>query len=282
MKDILNFIIILSMSLLLASCGDDKDGINQPDPITGLTTEVFEESISLSWDVPNGEVKKYVIVYNPGDGLIDIVDPAITKYSIEKLKPGTDYEIDLYWVNNANVRSLASTVNVTIPQKEGVIEHIYVGDLLLPNQKAIDNLQLKYTSVTGKLRIGNGTSGSDITDVSMLANITEVGTNLEVDGNSLLGNLDFLKNLKKIGGNFWLRNPSLTNLNGLEGLTAVKLINIGIRSGNKSDKGNEKLTDLSALKPILTSLPTVSYHCEGNAYNPSVDDILNDRGSDSK
>ena len=98
MKDILNFIIILSMSLLLASCGDDKDGINQPDPITGLTTEVFEESISLSWDVPNGEVKKYVIVYNPGDGLIDIVDPAITKYSIEKLKPGTDYEIDLYWV----------------------------------------------------------------------------------------------------------------------------------------------------------------------------------------
>ena len=155
MKDILNFIIILSMSLLLASCGDDKDGINQPDPITGLTTEVFEESISLSWDVPNGEVKKYVIVYNPGDGLIDIVDPAITKYSIEKLKPGTDYEIDLYWVNNANVRSLASTVNVTIPQKEGVIEHIYVGDLLLPNQKAIDNLQLKYTSVTGKLRIGN-------------------------------------------------------------------------------------------------------------------------------
>ena len=112
MKDILNFIIILSMSLLLASCGDDKDGINQPDPITGLTTEVFEESISLSWDVPNGEVKKYVIVYNPGDGLIDIVDPAITKYSIEKLKPGTDYEIDLYWVNNANVRSLASTVNL--------------------------------------------------------------------------------------------------------------------------------------------------------------------------
>ena len=272
MKDILNFIIILSMSLLLASCGDDKDGINQPDPITGVTTEVFEESISLSWDVPNGEVKKYVIVYNPGDGLIDIVDPAITKYSIEKLKPGTDYEIDLYWVNNANVRSLASTVNVTIPQKEGVIEHIYVGDLLLPNQKAIDNLQLKYTSVTGKLRIGNGTSGSDITDVSMLANITEVGTNLEVDGNSLLGNLDFLKNLKKIGGNFWLRNnpmltsitglknlseiktnlyimgnPSLTNLNGLEGLTAVKLINIGIRSGNKSDKSNEKLTDLPAL-----------------------------------
>lgn len=48
MKDILNFIIILSMSLLLASCGDDKDGINQPDPIIGLTTEVFEESISLS------------------------------------------------------------------------------------------------------------------------------------------------------------------------------------------------------------------------------------------
>lgn len=72
------------------------------------------------------------------------------------MKPGTDYEIDLYWVNNANVRSLASTVNVTIPQKEGVIEHIYVGDLLLPNQKAIDNLQLKYTSVTGKLRIGMG------------------------------------------------------------------------------------------------------------------------------
>ena len=223
------------------------------------------------------------------------------------MKPGTDYEIDLYWVNNANVRSLANTVHVTIPQKEGVIEHIYIGDLLLPNQAAIDGLQLKYTSVTGKLRIGNGTSGSDITDVSMLANITEVGTNLEVDGNSLLENLDFLKNLKKIGGNFWLRNnpmltsitglknlseiktnlyimgnPSLTNLNGLEGLTAVKLINIGIRSGNKSDKGNEKLTDLSALKPILTSLPTVSYHCEGNAYNPSVDDILNDGGSDSK
>ena len=92
-----------------------------------------------------------------------------------------------------------------------------------------------------------------------------------------------LKNLSEIKTNLYIMgNPSLTNLNGLEGLTAVKLINTGIRSGNKSDKGNEKLTDLSALKPILTSLPTVSYHCEGNAYNPSVDDILNDRGSDSK
>lgn len=307
MKYILNFTIILSMSLLFASCGNDKDELNQPVPIAGVTTEVFEESISLSWEMPSGEIKKYVIIYNPGDGLIDISDPAITKYTIEKLKSGTNYEINLYWVNGDNVRSLANTVNVTTLQKEGVIEHIYEGDLLLPDQAAINGLLLKYTSVTGKLRIGNGTSGSDITDVSILSNITEVGKNLEIDGNDLLENLDFLQNLKKIGSNFWLRNnkmltsitglknlreiktnlyvmgnPSLTNLDGLEGLTTIQLINIGKRDGNKTDTGNDVLKDLSALKPILTSLPTVKYHCEGNAYNPSADDILNDKGADSK
>lgn len=303
MKYFLNLTAIV-LSFLLFSCDGDKNEIDLPAAITGLAAEVSEESISLSWDIPNGEIKKYVIVYNPGDGLIDILEPNTTEYSIEKLKSSTKYEVNLYWVNSENVRSLASTINVMTLQKEGVKEYIYEGDLLLPDQAAINALTLKYTSVTGKLRIGNGTAGSDITDVSMLSNITEVGKNLEIDGNDLLTNFDFLQNLKKVKGNFWIRNnkmlnsisglkklyeitnslyvignPSISNLNGLEGLTAIKLINIGRRKGNTSDKGNDILTDFTALKPVLMALPSVEYQCEGNAYNPTKDDILNDKGA---
>lgn len=53
----------------------------------------------------------------------------------------------------------------------------------------------------------------------------------------MLTSITGLKNLSEIKTNLYIMgNPSLTNLNGLEGLTAVKLINIGIRSETNQTK----------------------------------------------
>src|SRR5690606_37323692 len=118
------------------------------------------------------------------------------------------------------------------------------GDVILNSQTEVDAFATNYpncTEISGSLQI----SGSDITDLSPLSNLTSVGGYLQINDNSNLTNLDGLSNLTSVGGNLYISaNSSLTNLYGLNNLTSVG-VNLYIVS-------NSNLTSLDGLSNLTS------------------------------
>jgi hypothetical protein len=124
-------------------------------------------------------------------------------------------------------------------------------DITLTNQAEVDALSVtKCTTVTGNLVI----SGSSITSLEGLFNLTSVGGHLFIKDNVALTNppgltnLDGLSSLTSVGGDLHIDELyALTNLDGLANLTSVGF-NLYIRN-------NESLTALDGLSS-LTSVGT--------------------------
>jgi len=88
-----------------------------------------------------------------------------------------------------------------------------------------------------------------LTDIDGLSNITTLGGNLRINDVDALTNLDGLNGLTSIGGRIEItRNALLTNLDGLSNVTSVQgEIRIG---GFTASIGNPQLTDISGLQNI--------------------------------
>ncbi len=128
-------------------------------------------------------------------------------------------------------------------------------NVLLPSQSDVDNFIINHpncTKILGDLKIGGTTiTHSDITDITGLANITEIQGTLTIEYNEVLANLNGLQNLESVGQSLILgfnnslsdisslskirtlpselvlfSNPFLTNLTGLEQLSSVESLNI--------------------------------------------------------
>ena len=82
-------------------------------------------------------------------------------------------------------------------------------------------------------------SGTDITNLDGLANITSVGGDLDIQNNATLTNLDGLANLTSVEGLSIYNNDALTNLDGL----ASSLTSAG---GYLTIYDNANLTNLDA------------------------------------
>ncbi len=93
--------------------------------------------------------------------------------------------------------------------------------ITLTNQDQVDCFQYNYPGcdqIAGSLTI----SGSDITSLAGLSNVTSIGGHLDIKFNNSLTNLAGLQNLQYIGGNVTISdNPSLVNLIGLSGLPEI-------------------------------------------------------------
>ena len=107
---------------------------------------------------------------------------------------------------------------------------VVIGNPLLTNLSGLDSL----THIGGNLTIWGD---SQLTDLSGLESLSSIGGNLSIGdimigwgilcGNPVLTNLDGLNSLSTIYGKVTIReNDSLTNLNGLEGVTSVGGLNI--------------------------------------------------------
>ena len=116
------------------------------------------------------------------------------------------------------------------------------GDVALYSQADVNNFATNYpncTEISGYLYI----TGSTITDLSPLSNLTSVGGYLSIYSNSNLTNLDGLSNLTSVGGFLLIdSNSNLTSLNGLSNLTSV--------GADLVIKSNYSLTDISGLQNI--------------------------------
>ena len=103
------------------------------------------------------------------------------------------------------------------------------------------------TEVPGNLII----SGTDITDLSPLANLTSIGGQLRIFGNTSLTSLSGLEGINTIGDYLFIFiNNILTNLNGLGNLTSVGGIGIESEDALTSLQGLESLTTIDEFLEI--------------------------------
>ncbi len=124
------------------------------------------------------------------------------------------------------------------------------GNYYLLSQADIDNFQVNYpgcTELAGDVEI----SGSDITHLDGLSNLTSIGEDLSIYGDSSLTDLTGLTSLTSLGGSLIIySNNSLTSLSGLDGLNSIGgYTAIGIRRG-MSVYGNPNLTNITGLENI--------------------------------
>jgi hypothetical protein len=138
-----------------------------------------------------------------------------------------------------------------------------VGNVILRSQAEVNAFGTNYpdcATITGNLLIGDDFSlGSNISDLSPLAGISEVTGGLSISYNNVLTNLDDLENLTSIGTGLTIsENPSLVSLDGLSNMVPVEsefLLNIN---------NNETLSSLAGLEGI-TSVGVLSI-----SYNPLI------------
>lgn len=107
------------------------------------------------------------------------------------------------------------------------------------------------------------------TEITGLQNLESVTFGLTVWLNPNLETLNGLENISSDIDNLFIAdNENLQTLNGLENLTSV--------NGSITIWGNDVLSDLCALENnISSSLEITDMEILGNAYNPTIEDIMN-------
>ncbi len=131
------------------------------------------------------------------------------------------------------------------------------GDVVLDSQVDVDVFDC--THIEGRLFIGLSYEDwtSDITDLSPLAGLTTVGSDLLILGNHALGSLAGLDDLTAVGGYLAVAsNHALGSLSGLENLAAVGGLAVLLNDGLVSLDGLQGLTAVFALPSGDLSLPT--------------------------
>jgi len=114
-----------------------------------------------------------------------------------------------------------------------------------------------------------------LTSLEGLESITSLGGTIVIRSNNLLTSLTGLDNLSSVGYILTIdRNLSLSSLAGLEGLNSVPNISIGIDVIPDSG-ANPNLSDYCALTNLFTNGTYGNIQIENNAYNPTVQDIIN-------
>ena len=117
------------------------------------------------------------------------------------------------------------------------------GDYLLNNQSDIGNFGIVFpdcSDLDGDMEI----SGDSIINLNGLIDVNAVEGNLYISSNYLLSSLAGLNNLASVGNLLFIYiDYSLSNLEGLEGLTTV---------GSLYIFGNDELNDLSGLEGLKT------------------------------
>jgi hypothetical protein len=103
-------------------------------------------------------------------------------------------------------------------------------------QAQIDNFGATYAHCTD-IVLGNVfVSGSDITNLDGLSNLTSIGGNLSIDNNSALIDLDGLTSLTSVGGSLRIfNNVSLINISGIENIDPTTIASPGLFIQNNTN-----------------------------------------------
>jgi len=132
-------------------------------------------------------------------------------------------------------------------------------------------------------------NNDSLTDLNGLQNINTL-LSVSINSNENLINLNGLNNLTNIGGQniddiFYINiigNPKLENLDGLSNLTNIVVRNSSIVLDGIHIKNNAVLTDFCGLSTAINNINNYSvfqYEVLNNAYNPTLQDLLNNNCS---
>ena len=169
-------------------------------------------------------------------------------YTLTELLSGEVHAVrgDIYINNNAT--------NGGCNTQNGIINSVYQGNITVTTQAQVNALR---DTLAGKIRIAgnltigytdNGSTRSNITDLTPLRNIVRIMGNLNIQQNGQLVNLNGFNNLQTIGGYFEVKdNDTLTFLGSFPVLTSI-----GITGGiSISVSNNPRLSTCCVLTGFL-------------------------------
>src|SRR5690606_13503577 len=219
-------------------------------------------TVTLGWTSESDlfDIEWGVQGFTQGSGTL-VSGLTVNSYTLTNLTFDTTYEFYVRERCGGNFSEWSETFVFT-----PVYSICPLGYLAFTSQAQINTFGATYSTcnvTTGHLVI----NGSDISDLSPLMNIVEVGGNFYVHNNNVLTTFNGLHNIKKIGGYIRLvnnplltsisalnlveqngvlnsalyveNNPSLTSLDGLDGITEIK--------EHMRIVDNPALSDISAL-----------------------------------
>ncbi|CAL2082714.1 hypothetical protein [Tenacibaculum sp. 190524A02b] len=284
-----------------------------PTTVQNITYELIDfPNITFKWDKStdiDGDPIKYLISINRwtdvglnDDYIIDVSPKAPTyettdnsfTIKLNKLeKYSTDlqrYTIIVYAVEKdfTDYSSLTLTPYTDSESLSFVplgTNGVHFGDIVIQDHLQLDMLKgYKIHTLNGNLSISIYCTTEqykpyEINNLKSLKSLKKINGNLIIGGyteasNSyscanLINNFDFtdlegLNNLEHISGNLIISETRITNLNHLE-----KLANV---TGKIGLYGNFELTDFCTLSDLFKRN---NFELDGNAYNPSLNDFLN-------
>lgn len=172
--------------------------------------------------------------------------------------------------NNDLLTSLDGLDNITS------VDILYIrGNSQIENLDDLEDL----TSVTRQIYIHGNPS---LNSISALSNLTNSTINdIFIAHTTLLQSLHGLESITTIDNSLRIgNNAALTSLDGLENLisansgSALGGIEIGVWYSSQSPYPNPNLTDFCALTNLFTSGGYNQVNIDNNAYNPTIEDIL--------
>ncbi|MFA7446596.1 MAG: T9SS type A sorting domain-containing protein, partial [Flavobacteriaceae bacterium] len=189
------------------------------DAPTALTATATSVSATLGWtsDGNNFDIEWGTQGFTPGSGTL-VTDIATNSYNLTDLDYETQYEFYVRQDCSVNESDWAGPFGfTTLPQCP-------TGYLSFYSQAEVNAFATNYpncTEISGDLYI----SGSTITDLSPLSNLTSIGGYLWIYNNSNLTNLDGLSNLTSVGADLViLFNSSLTDISGLQNIDPASIL----------------------------------------------------------
>lgn len=184
-------------------------------------------------------------------------------------------------LQTSNFFQNVTAINGTLRISEGQFSSLGFTNL----NSISESLILDYTSMTSLSEfsnlnsIGYGLSiagNHNLTNLVGLEGITSINWTFIVSTNDSLQTLEGLNNLVSLSAYSTICcNPSLTSLDGLENLSSVHDIYIGESSTGSIIPSQDFLTDFCALSNLVINGSYMSLNIDNNAYNPTVEDIVN-------
>src|SRR5690606_32284391 len=236
----------------LPGCADEQAAINACNscdiPMNPIANAVTPYDATFSWTaVDNASAYNWIIVGDNQDPdtatLLFSGTVSQTTISVSSLAPNTQYDFYVRTDCGSNDSNWSARVDffteIICPS----------GNVFLTTHAEVNAFPTTYigcSTLSGNLIIGGIYAMSNISDLSPLSGITQVGGNLIIQNiNTGLVNLNGLNALTQVGGNIDIyNNIGLTSLSGLEGLTAA--------NGYLSLIYNSALNSLSGLQNITT------------------------------
>lgn len=245
-----------------------------------------------------------------GDNLYIIDNPVLT--DITGLSNVSQVYGTLYVVNNASLTNLNGLEAIqTLPSGVDIRENPVlrdisglrnlsviggddgygIGSITVVNNPALTDISAfgKVTSVD-YVTISNNNQLKNLQGLKSLQTITQ---QLDIEGNAILSDLSGLEKVASASRIQIVNNPLLASIIGLTGLTKISgnpyslsisgnnvlvslsgLENLAHADGSIDINSNPKLTEFCGLKNLFTKGYSASFTAEGNADNPTQQDVI--------